>query len=119
MKQSDRLLHIIFISQIKTHPARLRQNMVRLRSPRGYDLIAHLLREGNIHQLISMNMPDLSPADHILRTAEAMRLNRYTCPACDSFCDGRLRAFYAHLDSFPLPSFLHNAPRVCCSLADN
>src|SRR5687767_2339231 len=118
MKQSDRLLHIIFLAQIKTHPACIRQNMMRLRPSCRYDLITYLLRERNSHQLISMNMTDLSPADHILYAAKTMRLNLHIRPACERFCDRRLRAFDTHLDCLLLPSFLHNAPRVCCSRAD-
>src|SRR5512145_3288321 len=107
-----------FLPQIKTYPAGLRQNMVRLRAPSGDDLIAHFFRERDIHHVVAVDMPDLAPADHILHAAKAMRCRSHAIPFGHCFCDDRLRTFDTHSDSCPLPSFLHNSPSVVCSLAD-
>ena len=64
MQQSDRLLHIRLLPQVKTDPACLGQNMMRLCASCGDDLIAHFLRKGDIHQLVAMEVPDLAFAEH-------------------------------------------------------
>src|SRR5258706_2046390 len=118
MKQSDRLLHISFLPQIKTYPTGLRQNMVRLCASCGNDFITHFFGERNIQHVITMNMPNLAFTDHILHATEAMWFNANACPGCDRFRDQCLCTTYTHFDSLPLPNFLHNSASVCCSLAD-
>ena len=40
----------------------------------GNDLIAHSLWEGDVHQVVAVDLADLAPADHVLYPAEAVRL---------------------------------------------
>jgi hypothetical protein len=42
--------------------------------------VPHSLREGNIHEMVSMNVPDLAFADHVFHATETMWLNRHTFP---------------------------------------
>jgi hypothetical protein len=89
---------------------------MRFRASCSEQFIAHLLWEGNIHHVIAVDVPDFAFADHIFHAAEAMRRNRHICLGCDCFCDPYLCAFYTQTYSFPLPNFLHNSPRVSCSI---
>lgn len=70
--------------------------MMRLRAPGSDDLIAHFLREGDIYQLIAVDVTDLAFANYILHAAEAVRSGCHALPGCDGFCDAFLRAFDTH-----------------------
>src|SRR5690349_14967788 len=82
-EESDRLLHIRLLPQEEAHPARLRQNVVRLCASCRNDLIAHFFREREIHQVVAVDVPDLTFANAILHAAKAMRLHRHTWPGCN------------------------------------
>src|SRR5215207_907805 len=91
---------------------------MRLSAPCGNDLLAHLFGEGDIHQMVAVNMPDLAFANHIFHAAESMRLRSYPCPGGNRFRDACLCTLNTHSGLRPLPNFLHNSPRVSCSFAD-
>ena len=50
------------------------ENMVRLGSTGAYQLIAHVLGEGNVNQAIRMDMADLSSAQGVFRASKPMRV---------------------------------------------
>ncbi len=83
----DRLLRIALFTDVKTDPARLGQNVMRLRLPRRDDLIAYLRGEGNIHQRIAVNVTDLTRADLELRPAKTMRMRFDPIPIGYGFLD--------------------------------
>jgi len=79
---------------------------MRLRAPVSHDFIAHFLREGDVHQMIAVDVADLAFADGVFHTAKAVWFNRHAFPGGDDFCDVFLRAFDTHWESFFGPSAL-------------
>jgi hypothetical protein len=54
--------------------------MMRLRPTGLHNFISYFLWKGNIDHVVSMDMPNLTLADHIFHTAKAVRLNGHTFP---------------------------------------
>ena len=86
-KQGDRSLNVGWFPQAKADPATLRQDVMRLGLTGRNHLIPHFCREGNIDQMITMDMPDFSAAQTILSPAEAMWLGGHPLPTEDGCRD--------------------------------
>src|SRR5947208_2272636 len=56
--------------QVHADPARLRQDVVRLRLSRFHQLVANALRQRDVDQEIPVYVPDLAPAELVLETSE-------------------------------------------------
>src|ERR1700690_4310343 len=83
------------------------------------DLVTYLFREWDIHQIVTVDVPDLALADDVLQAAKPVRRGRHALPGFDCPADRFLRASYAHGSiSILFPNFLHRPASAACSLAD-
>jgi hypothetical protein len=73
-EELDGAIHVERVPEKNADPAAAGENMVRLGSTGAYQLIAHVLGEGNVHQTIPMDMADLSSAQGVFRASKAMRV---------------------------------------------
>src|SRR6266849_8586971 len=88
--------------QIDAHPAALRENVVWFGATSGHQLIPDLLREGNIHQAVTVYMPDFSSPETVLCASEAMGLGCDPRPALQSGID----SFFGSGDAHQTPTVL-------------
>ena len=79
-QQFDGLINIGRLAEVKAHPTTIEQDMVGFGSTSSHDLIPDLGGEGDIHQVVAVNMSNLAPAETVFCTAESMGMGRYTFP---------------------------------------
>src|SRR5690242_16307725 len=75
-QQYNRSLYVLIFSQEDAHPPRIGQDVMCLGLPSRNDFIAHGLREGNVHERVSVNVAQFAFAEAKLQSAVAMRSNR-------------------------------------------
>ena len=72
-EQLDDRLHIVLTANAHAHPPGVRQDVVTLRTPCGYQLIADRNRKWKIGKPASMQMAELSSSHAEFEAAEPMR----------------------------------------------
>jgi hypothetical protein len=74
------MLDVVGLVQVKAHPATSWQNVMRFGAFSSHQFVAELLGKRDVHQVLAVNMADLSSPQAILGAAVAMRIGSYTLP---------------------------------------
>lgn len=103
----DGRVYIRSLMQIHANPATLRKDVVRSGAAGGDQLVAHVLREGDVYQAVAVYVADFPSPQAEFRAAKAMRLGSNSGKALQ----GGLDLFFCSRNGHP--TF---PPRVGCSV---
>jgi hypothetical protein len=94
-QERDRAVDIPGMPKIDTDPSRLGQDVVWLGASAANQLIPHRQREGNVHEMVAVNMTDLAVTHAKFHAAKAVRSVSDFGPTCNrsddlvsGACDG-------------------------------
>src|SRR5262245_56792239 len=79
-KKFDGGLHIRLLPQIEADPATLRQDVMRLSATGGHQFIAHFGGEGDVHEIVVVDVTDFPGPEAVFRSSEPMGVSRDSFP---------------------------------------
>jgi hypothetical protein len=96
LEQRNRALNIVGFLEVETNPTAVRQDVMRLGATSSDNVIPHLSRKGNIHEMVAVDVAQLTFAQTKFRPTKAMRMLRHTWPTQNGFMDFLSRAMDSH-----------------------
>ena len=95
-KQRNGALDIVPFLEVEANPTAFRQDVMRLRTASGNNLIPHLSWKRNVDEVVAMNVAQLTSAQTKLRSAKTMRVRCHTRPTQNGLMNLSARAIDCH-----------------------